>query len=178
MSKTRDATRFARLTNEQLLWLRQQSYLDEVVDVHDLAGDQFRCQEYPVLNAQGYARELEFHKRLELDDANWDFDRRCRFNVGGLVLAMAGKFANHPLDEVSHLCDSRACVRLEHLCWERHKYQLSRQGCAGYVSCDCCHRLTSACRHEPKCLKMRFPYLFLWNGGVLEVATNLRTNKL
>lgn len=63
--------------------------------------------------------------------------------VSQVVLIAAGFFPEED-EEASHLCHNGACIRLEHLVWERGDYNRRRKICAKLGEC--------VCRQERKCI--------------------------
>ncbi len=152
-----DATRVQRLSVEQLQHLRDQLG-DHKVETHGVIDSHFWCHRTTrSLNAQGYPNNVAVGvKRQRGEWDNDEFRPDFAFVATQVVLAYEGIFADSTLDEASHLCHNRWCIRPLHIVWESRTKNENRKNCPGDVVCQCGdHRLL--CVHTPKCIKLNVP---------------------
>lgn len=161
----RDATKVARLSENQLSNLYQQLEIVQVDDHGYGPGfEDFAChyseiafvEKKGALNGYGALRPVIILRSqfTPSDDDNVDLLRAEAFTPGSVVLAWHGIFPADPLDQVSHLCDNPRCLRQSHLCYESPADNGLRKNCPGLAQCRCCDEMHDVCQHTPACKKI------------------------
>lgn len=70
-----------------------------------------------------------------------------------IVAQLSKSEQNQTTDNVSHLCNERACFNPDHLVNESPKNNNSRKGCPGTIFCNHCSMISYICPHSPECIR-------------------------
>lgn len=153
VEKGSDATRFKRVTREELEHMASLIFFTVTIpnNVDPDLDSSFLCWEaQETYHGRSALRHVKIGSRnLRSKPHITEF---TKFRIGGVMMALEGRFATAKNDDVSHLCGNWKCCRASHLVWESRKKNLQRNNCPGQVICA--HGCwCNACVHEPKCVK-------------------------